>query len=373
MPTFGFILDTIEDRRHERGGEGPRQPRTVPCPICGESLPTEVAVAEHLGSAHPLSAPRLLIDGAVVVGERFIFRRLGPEGVEVANSTDLRVSENGGPPQPWSLQALRDTLFEADSLVLDISLRNRRAGDGAAALEQVRLRLDIPAVGGLAAADRCFEEFLADDDLNEHQLDRFVDAAAETPGAARYASALHDYGVAILVKGQARGTGQSMPFATHREKLQRSLSVLGHFPERPVARVVCGFIRFGLNDLSGGTHPSGSPQLDECTAALQELAGVHPLSVVPMAELAAAGRCPTDATTACILDRWRGPAGGELLAELAARGATTPEDSAKCRALALRAAAKDSPTAEYLARGLTSDPVFGAWATRIIEDAVADG
>src|SRR5207248_67740 len=113
--------------------------------------------------------------------------------------------------------------------------------------------------------------------------------------------------------------------------------------------------------------------LDECTGALQELAGVQALTVAPPEDAVVGGRCPTDTTTAFILDRWREPGAAESLTELAARGTTTPEDAAKCRVLALRAAAKDSSAARDLARQLANDPDFGAWATQIVEDDSADG
>ena len=57
----------------------------------------------------------------------------------------------------------------------------------------------------LDQVDRHFEEILAVDELDEHRLDLFADAIAELPGASRYASALHEYGVAILVKDRAVG------------------------------------------------------------------------------------------------------------------------------------------------------------------------
>src|SRR4051812_45448446 len=130
MPTYGFIQETVDDRFHERGGERPRPPRVIPCPVCSTELGDESALAEHIGSAHPLSAPRLVIDAGVVVGERVLHRRPAAETVEVANATELFVSQNGGPVEPWSVAGLRDTLAGSDSLVLDVTLNNRRAGDG---------------------------------------------------------------------------------------------------------------------------------------------------------------------------------------------------------------------------------------------------
>ncbi|MEJ7784052.1 MAG: hypothetical protein WKF96_04545 [Solirubrobacteraceae bacterium] len=372
MPTYDYIRETVEERFHERGSAGPRPPRQLPCPICPELLADEAALAEHLGSAHPLSSPRLLVGGDVVIGERIFHRRSHPGTLEVANATEISVSENGGPSQPWSIAALRDTIAEASSVVLDVTLRNRRAGDGASAGDHVRLRLDIPDPAAVEAADRCFEELIACEELDEHRLDRFVDAVAESPGAARYGSALHEYGVALLIKDQARGTADSLPFAAHREKLQRSLGVLRHFPERPVARAVCGFIRFALNDFADGNPRTGVRELDGCMDALGELASMgapRPRSrMVPRSDVV--GRCPTDHATSFILDRWDLSAATQELVDNARAGATTPEDAAKCLALALRLVRDTSSArAGELARRLTNDPVFGAWARRIVEDA----
>jgi hypothetical protein len=91
MPTYGYIHDTVEDRFYERGGDTPRAPLVLLCPVCGEQVQDQRALAAHLGSAHPLDAPRLLIDGAVVVGERVLHRHLAPDAVEIANTNELLV------------------------------------------------------------------------------------------------------------------------------------------------------------------------------------------------------------------------------------------------------------------------------------------
>src|SRR3954468_10346619 len=137
MPTYGYIHETVEDRFYERGGGTTRVPRVLLCPVCGAEVPDQSSLAVHVGSAHPLDAPRLLIAGAVVVGERVLHRHLDPDAVQITNANELLVSENGQPSQPWSVVALRETLAEADSVILDVILKNRRTGDDAAAVEQV--------------------------------------------------------------------------------------------------------------------------------------------------------------------------------------------------------------------------------------------
>ncbi len=372
MPTYGFIRETAEDRFYERGGgAGPRLPRTVPCPVCGESLSDETALAIHLGSVHPLSSPRLLLGGDVVVGERILHRRMSPDDLSVVNATELLVAENGGSSRPWSTQALRQAVAEAEHAVLDITLRNERAGDGASAIEQVRLRLDVPDPPALDAIDRFFQEHLAAETLDELRLDGFASAAADFRRGERYASALHEYCVALLVKDQARGTGQALPFAAHREKLQRALNTLRHFPERGVARAVCGFARFSLNDFASASA-TGVVELDRCTEALRRFAGFPEQTETTTSSAAEVGRCPTDQLTSLILERWDDHAAVPALLDAASRPSTTSEDRAKLEALALRQLPPSSET-ERLARSLVNDPVFGRAVAAMIEDVDHDG
>jgi hypothetical protein len=207
-----------------------------------------------------------------------------------------------------------------------VTLKNSRAGDEAAAIEHVRLAIDVPDAAALDDVDHLFQEILAVDELDEHLLDLFADATTDLPRASRYASALHEYGVAILVKDHARGTADALPFELHRQKLQAALNVLRHFPERPVARAVCGFIRFGLNDLAEDRPPSGVPALDSCVRALQDLLGLEPTRVPQDAD-SPEGRCPTDHTTSFILERWDDP---ESFRDLGRARFKRSDDAGRC-------------------------------------------
>ena len=336
MPTYSFIRESVEDRHHERGGEPRRAPRVFACPVCGQELADERTLAEHLGADHPLSPPRLLINGDGVIREKRLYRRPAPGDVVVANVTELLVSQNGGAYEQWSVTALAEALFEADSLVLDLVLRNVRAGDGFVTSEHLRIRVDVPMPESLDEADRSFQELLTHDVLDELTVDRFADEVSGLSSGAVYASALHDYAVGVLLKDQASGTADAMPFAAHREKFERALDVLRHFPERAAAKAICGFIRFGFNDFETATEPSGTPQLDRCMAALRALStGAVP--VVAPDESEEGGRCPTDVMTAFILEHWESPDAAAALVAWAKRGSITREDAAKCMALAVLA------------------------------------
>lgn len=368
MPTYSFWKETVDDRFYERGGEPDRPKRGIRCPVCGVEQPDEASVALHLGAAHPLSAPRLLIRGTTVIGERLLHRNLSPDELALANVTELLVAEDGRKAQSWSVAALRDALAGASSSVLDIELRNSRDVGGPPAVETVRIRVDVADPMALNAIDSCFADLAAPDDLDELRVDRFADATSEFRGAARYATALHEYCVSILVKDAARGTGDSLPFAAHQDKLKSALHVLREFPERPVARAVAGFVRFSLTDLVAGEKPSGVPPLDRCVAALAQFAGIGTELAAASLESAELGRCPADRTTDAILENWDRPNADSVLMGLADSALTTDEDAAKCLALVV-SRAPAGPNAAGIARRLANHPVFGDTAAQIIKNA----
>jgi hypothetical protein len=381
VPTYGFIREAAEDRFYERGGEPPLPPRVVLCPVCCEEVHDQPALATHLGNAHPLGAPRLLIDGELVVGERLIHTPLSGSRLAFANASTVLVSESGGPTMPWSTTAVRDALADADRVVLDLTLRNERAGDGAVATEKIRLRIEVPAASELEEVDEEFEEHLAVNRLDEHVLDVFADATSQFASAAGYASALHEYGVAVLLKDRLPGTSDAMEPAAAQDKYQRALEVVRHFPERRIARAVAGFARFNLNDFRSPLLATGIDVLDRCSEQLQQLAG-QPRSSHPTDRTGGGPtrRCPTDSATAAILDCWaaatQDPVGS--LDDLLARSRspqTLDSDAVKCRALALQLALVDAgvdPLVAELAGPLRNDIVFGAWASQILNEAEVD-
>lgn len=375
MPTYSFIRETAEDRFYERGDSAPvRGPQFVPCPVCGVEQDDEFMLAAHLGDAHPLTAPRLLIDGETVVGERLLYRQLNEARLTVSNATSLIVRENGGPPLAWSLAALRDALAESERTVLDLELTNERAGDGATATERVRVRLDVPSAGELDEVDRLFESQLAVDELDQHAADRFADSVTDLRAAARYAGALHEYAIGVLVKDGAPGTSQALEPDVHRDKFHRALEVLRQFADRPVARAVTGFARFNLNDFRSAALPSGVSGLDSCTSRLRELAGRSSLGGEPTVE-DPEGHCPADRGSASILDLWVGAghrpadATGEML-ELSSAHSCSPADAVKLRALALSVGGHllEADQVRSLARSLANDLAFGPWALDMLDD-----
>jgi hypothetical protein len=355
VPTYGFIHETVEDRRHEHGA-GPPAPVCLDCPLCGELCDGELALARHLGDAHPLTAPRLLVGGEALTGERVLHRN--PTQLAVANATELLVACDGGVASPWSVAALQDFVAEARQALLDVTLHNRRAADAACASEHMRLRLDVPDDAELDGVDAVFIALAA---LDEQAADGFADAAREFNSAQRYAAALHEYLIGVLIKDRSL----VQPFDRYHGKFQRALEVLRHFPERPVARAVVGFVRFDSNVFAG---PCGVPELDRCAARLAVLGGRA--AEEPALSGSVAGACPAAESTAAILAAWDRRDVPALLARADA-AETTPADTAKCRALALDITGA-FPIGEELvraARGLSGDLVFGPWAAAIIEDA----
>ena len=302
-----------------------------------------------------------------------LHRHLAADAVGVANATELLVSEDGGPPLPWSLAALRDALQENGESVLDLELRNERAVDQACATERVRLRISVPEVEDLAGVDAAF--LTLPDELDERVVDAHVDESRVFVSAARYAGALDEYLVGILIKDGAPGTGEALSFEVFREKYSRALDVLREFPQRPVARAVSGFLRFNLNDFAGGAPNAGIPALDNCAARLTAIAG-QPGWCLQAADRGVAGACPADDVTSQIPDDWSGATtqAGSKVARLLDRadlGTTSPANAAKCRALALDLSGGEYGEERLLAaaRALSGDLTFGSWAKEIVEDA----
>jgi len=77
MPTFGFIVETAEERFYERG-DSDRPPVLLRCPICATEVEDQFVLAMHTGDAHPITAPRLFVDDAVAIGEVVLHRALWP-------------------------------------------------------------------------------------------------------------------------------------------------------------------------------------------------------------------------------------------------------------------------------------------------------
>jgi hypothetical protein len=369
MPSIS--KEDIEERLFERGGEDPLPPAPIRCPHCGEELAAGIALMQHIASAHPRSAPRLLLDGEPLVGERKFHRQLDGYALEFENASDIRVSQDGGSGASWTEQRLRETVATTSQTVLDIVLIKRGAEGAVSPSPTVRLLFEVPDEATLAWADARFADLVSTGPIDQHSLDQYADAVGSIAGATPYASALYDYVDAVLIKDRAVGTGDFIPFAAYRDKLQSALAVLRDFPERPTARTACSLVRFNLNDFQGRSYASGDAEIDDCIAAMRRLIGAPRLELPPGGQDNVA-IFPRDIATASILGRWNHPAAAQALAESATQSALAPPDAAKCGVLALALLPKYSPLLRQVALGLANDLTFGDVASAFLESQEAN-
>lgn len=368
MPTYGWVHEDAEERHHERVPLPLPLPAPIVCPECHRQVGDQAALARHLGADHPLGSPRLLLEGRIVIGERVLVRPVAGDSVLVANTSEIHVREDGRARGLWTVDDLRSSLASKRAGVLEIALTNARSSDGASATERLRLRVDVADPGAMDKVDAAFAEIIAVDEFDSPELERFASAADAISGAARYASALHQYGVALLVKDRVRGAGKAQRFAEHREKLLASLGTLRYFPERPIAKAVCGFIRFNVNDLESNRASTGVPELDRAFSALRAFVGIID-GAPPDEGDERAGSCPTDRTTGILLESCDRPEAPQILLREAESASLAPDDRTKCRVLALRALPAASGMAQELAQQLASDPVFSVGAATYLREA----
>lgn len=365
VPTYGFILETAEDRLSERGEED-REPRTYSCPFCSQEFARPGELRTHEGSRHPLEAPRLLIDGVSEIGPIQVFRSVSLKEIQLANVSSMSACVDGGTPGSAEISDICRMLSGPANRVVDLTLWNERALDGASSEVSVRIVVDIPDPDELSLIDDLFESMFSDsEDLNEISLAQFAAKVRPVKTAKKYANACYEYCVAVQIKDLAPGTGESQNFAVFQDKMQEALEVLARFPDRGLARAIAGSIRFSLNDFSS-RETTGIPELDACTRHLQSLSGRNE---IPQSDtgIPQGGKVPVDTTTQYILDRWGKPDAKDELERKAAEHTVSSQDALKCRALALSQSVSTGTPSRHLARTLVNDSTFGAWANQVLD------
>src|SRR5206468_2743873 len=99
---------------------------------------------------------------------------------------------------------------------------------------------------------------------------------AQGPGAGEYVEGLADYVRGVLLKDRDRRTGVSAGRAEWSAAYKHGLDIL--LPrQRPLPKLLCGLMRFALNDFSAWSVDTGFPDLDRALNLLGPLAdGARP-------------------------------------------------------------------------------------------------
>jgi len=377
--TVGWILEGDRDRFLATRDPTPAPGRARPsfqCPFCKDSFPDPDQLSSHVQQRHVVRRPFILISGSEPGAEDAIRPRPTLPSVEIFNCTELAAGFDGGPIQPIRPEALTRRLAKVRKATLRLRLVNRGDGLTQPVVQEYRLRIVAPDEPSLAEVDQLFLERLGAAEVDLEKVGLFYDATSDGV-AAEYAEALADYVRAVLLKDGDLRTGVSTRLHHYHEVQNRALNVLQSF-DRPLAKLLCALMRFGLNDFSRWTEASGFVHLDHAFAVLGPLA--HETESQPEAGASKLPRknaevfvCPVDVGTDMVtrlasqmteLPRW-GSAAEEQFSALAERAALDSLDRAKIRALwaagALRLGATMS--AQRALRLLDGDPTFGVWAS----------
>jgi len=294
--------------------------------------------------------------------------------LEMFNCTELLVGIDGEALRRSQRSELVQTLSKLTRATVQLRLLN--AGDRLTApvTQDYHLRVIVPDEASLAKIDDQFVRELGSEELNLERVGSFYHATRDG-ASAEYAEALADYVRAVLIKDGDPRTGVSTRLHHNHDIYSRALYTLQSF-ERPLAKLLCALIRFGLNDFSRWQEATGFETLDHAYSLLGPLAEFDrgPIEDSKCRKVSASTRvfvCPIDVGTdsvtrlakqAADLTRW-GAAAEQQFSALAAQTSISALDRAKIRALwaatALRLGAITS--AQKALSLLDGDSTFGRW------------
>src|SRR4051794_19512979 len=379
MPTYGWIRETVEDRFHERGGENlvPALPRYA-CPVCLHEFLDADERLWHIGTAHPIERPVLVVGSELCPSIVNIRSSVPVDQIRTTNCTSAFLSRNGSAEKPIEPDQLGFIIASDHDAEFRLRLLNERAEDEAKIVARYRIKLALANREELTEVDRLFVKRVAVDDLSMRDIATFAQEAARYGSARFYTDALVAYATGVLIKEGTDLGGATLPFSEFQGKFMHALGELRLLAARPITSAVIACIALNLNDLASARQTSGIVLLDESLAFFGRLVRRHGVRFPADLEVEPARLpiCSVDRDTHDLLTDFavlsRSSRDRTLtgkVAERAADGTLSTFDRAKVAALAAARHLADEEVAEArrVLVMLGNDPVFGDWADSEIE------
>jgi hypothetical protein len=237
------------------------------CPFCGSHFENQQALLKHLSDAHRGDRPILLLYGHEPHRESQIGFRLLPEGIFVQNCASARLCVNGGPPVQVSSDRVARLLEDEVYSIVDLELENKFDPSAEPVRQLYHLTIRVPSKRALDDVDRAFVQHLGRDAPHMTQVANFLQDMRCGGIVGEYADALATYVRGVLIKDQDPNTDVTLRPAEARDPYANALARLRGFP-RLLPNVVCGLIRFAVNDFSPSALPTGVVRVDRIMAPL---------------------------------------------------------------------------------------------------------
>jgi hypothetical protein len=377
--TVGWIYEGDLERFFERSEKPASQPSRslLHCPFCGAAVPSSRELLDHLHATHTSRRPALLIAGREPGHLDSVRSRVSTQSVELIDCDHLEIAIDDAEPVRASKTELSKLLSAEGARRLTVKLSNHGSNGQHKVVESYLLRISIPPEEALEAVDKAFVQSFGKGALHIEWINTFKQ---HTQGweSDEYVEGLAEYVRGVLLKDGDPQTGVSGGRSDWSEAYKRSLDIL--LPrQRPLPTLLCGLMRFALNDFSAWSVLTGFPDLDQAHSVLGPLTDLSAPPPVHLPEEAGKPTdvCPVDAGVSCVLKLVRKYVGltrwslqdDEKLRLLASSTDLNAFDRAKVRALwawsTLRLAESRAAT-EPLGALLGSD-CFGLWASQMLE------
>jgi hypothetical protein len=369
MPTVGWIIERDTDR-FERGRRAePESAVLYGCPYCELKFATTGERRRHIGHAHSLDAPVLLLRGQRANYESTIRLPLTSAEIAIENTSECHVQDESGKWTRFSEARLRETLVEKRFGICSIRLTNRRHADESQASCMHNLRFVVPSQDDMDFIDHLFVKTLTNVPLNHTYIDDFRQNLPTGDAALAYAGALADYAQGVMFKDRHVMPCSHLGFSEFASKMQSALSVLDSI-NRPVPQAVCSCIALNLNNFAPlAIHPI-APKLWQALYFFESFLLEGPTSKHKKQKSGNTKPiCPIDEVTDKILDAVADLIAGRKVSQevygLVNAGDLSEQDIVKLRVLCSYDSlqAHDSKTARKFLGLLRFDRSFGTWAT----------
>jgi len=380
MPTYGWIVETAQDRYDENRPYAPGAPsRSIvfTCSQCGAVVASVEELRQHVNLSHPLALPALYLFGKPVPKETVIRAPIKESDTNLVFCSRCEVQEDGGVWENLTLKEFQKRIGRTMNAIWNVRLIHERLSTGAQSDEQYRIQFRIPTSAHLNFVDEHFIKTLALEEISHSDLDRFEAGLPMDVAAREYGHALGNYALGILLKERRHLPRSTTEFAEFSGKLRSALETLWLF-QRPVALAVVNAIRFNLNDFAeeGGTR---SIALDGAFAFFHHKSGWHEriersANADSRNQMALSQQiCPVDYVTYCLISDavrlsdsdksafWRPE---QLLQLLSGAYPVSSFDLAKVHVLCAEGFSRldRADEARVHLRAVQFDPVFGTWA-----------